>query len=384
MALRRAGWDVSVICPRGTKRDRDAFERVDGVAIHRFPVRFSNGGTFDYVREYGVAMWRMWRLTARLARTKRFDVVQACNPPDFLLLCALHLKRKGARFVFDHHDLVPELYLSRFDRGKDIAFRLTVASERLAFRLADVVIATNESYRSVALGRGGKRPEDVFVVRNGPDLTRFRPVEPDPALKRGRDYLIGYLGVMGPQDGVDHALRALAFLEKRRTDWHAVFVGEGDVWPQMKDLARTLGLGDRVTFTGRIPDEDVLRILSTCDVCLAPDPRSPLNDVSTMTKILEYMAMERPLVSYDLVEARVSAGPAALYAQPNDEASFADKIAELLDDPERRRRLGKEGRSRLERGLSWAHSERALLAAYGRALDGPDRPRRARRRTVRL
>jgi glycosyltransferase involved in cell wall biosynthesis len=368
VALRSAGWDVSVVCPQGTKRDRDRFESIDGVAIHRFPIRFSSGGALDYGREYGVAMWRMWRIVSRLARTQRFDVVQACNPPDFLLLAALKLKRRGASFVFDQHDLVPELYLSRFARGKDLVYRATVASERVAFRLADVVIATNDSYRSVALGRGGKRPEDVFVVRNGPDLERFGPVEPDPALKQGREHLIGYLGVMGPQDGVDHALRALAQLVPR-PDWHAVFIGEGDVWPQMKELAQELGLGDRVTFTGRIPDADVMRILSTCDVCLAPDPKSPLNDVSTMTKVMEYMAMGRPLVSYDLVEARVSAGPAALYAEPNEVDSFAARIAELLDDPELRRKLGGEGRSRVEGGLSWAHSERALVAAYERALE---------------
>ncbi len=368
--LRNAGWDVTVICPKGEKQDREAFERVDGVEIHRFPIRFSNGGAIDYGREYATAMWHMWRTSKQLARTRRFDVVQACNPPDFLLLSTLHLKRKGARLIFDVHDLVPELYLSRFERGEDLTYRMTVASERLAFRMADVVIATNESYRRVAIDRGSKRPEDVFVVRNGPDLDEVGPVEPDPALKQGRKHLIGYLGVMGPQDGIDHALRALALLEERRTDWHAIFVGEGDAWPDMKDLAQELGLGDRVTFTGRIPDEDLWRVLSTCDVCLAPDPKSPLNDISTMSKILEYMAMKRPLVSYDLVEARVSAGPAALYAEPNDEASFADKIAELLDDPEQRRELGEIGRARLEEGLSWAHSERALLAAYERALNG--------------
>ena len=287
-------------------------------------------------------------------------------PPDVLLLALWPLKRAGARLIYDQHDLVPELYLSRFG-GAGPLYHAARWLERVSYSLADVVIATNESYRAVAVARGRKAPEDVFVVRSGPDLGRFRLVEPDESLKRGRRYLLGYLGVMGPQDGVDHALRALAELRRRRDDWHAILIGEGDVWPEMKALAAELGLQDAVEFTGRIPDEDVLRILSTADVCLAPDPKNPLNDVSTMNKILEYMAMGRPLVSYDLKEARVSAGGAAAYAAPNDEKSFADCIEALLDDPERRVAMGALGRERVQNGLSWEHSKRALLAAYARA-----------------
>ncbi len=368
VALRRAGFEVAVVCPKGQKHDRDAFELKDGVKIHRYPLAPATGGPGGYVREYGAALWRTRRLVRKLAAEQFFDVVHACNPPDLLLLAALSLKRKGARFIFDHHDLVPELYLSRFGRGRDLLYRLTLLLERLTFRLADVVISTNESYRAVALSRGGKHPEDVFVVRSAPDLSRFRPVEPDPELKGGRPHLISYLGVMGPQDGVDHALRALALLRELRRDWHAVFIGEGDVYPRMRALARELELDDAVEFTGRIPDEDVARILSSSDVCIAPDPKNPLNDVSTMNKIVEYMAMSRPIVAYDLVEARVSAGAAAVYAEPNDEPSFAIRISELLDDPARRQEMGRVGRSRVETALSWEHSERALLAAYERAL----------------
>ena len=202
--------------------------------------------------------------------------------------------------MFDHHDLVPELYESRFGRGRDRLYRLTLRAEQRTFALADVVISTNESYRNVAITRGGKRPEDVFVVRSAPDLDRFRRLEPDASLRRGREHLIAYLGVMGPQDGIDHALRALASISSR-PDWHAVFVGEGDVLPAMRNLAVELGLDDRVEFAGRLPDEDVQRILSTAAVGLAPDPKNPLNDVSTMNKIVEYMAIACPVVSYDLV-----------------------------------------------------------------------------------
>jgi len=304
----------------------------------------------------------------RLTANESFVVVHACNPPDLLLLTALSLKRRGARFIFDHHDLVPELYLSRFGRGRDLLYRLTLMLERLTFRLADVVISTNESYRAIALSRGRKRPEDVFVVRSAPDLSRFRAVEPEPELKKGQPYLISYLGVMGPQDGIDHALRALALLRELRRDWHAIFIGEGDVYEPMRTLARELELGDAVEFTGRIPDEDVARILSTSDVCIAPDPKNPLNDVSTMNKIVEYMAMSRAIVAYDLVEARVSADAAAVYAEPNNERSFALRISELLDDPSQREEMGRLGRTRVETALSWDQSERALLAAYERVL----------------
>jgi glycosyltransferase involved in cell wall biosynthesis len=366
-ALSHAGFEVDVVCPQGKEQDREPFELREGVRIHRFPGVSANGSVASYAREYGSALWHMSRLMRKLARERPFDLVHACNPPDFLLLAAWPLKRRGASFLFDHHDLVPELYLSRFGGGKDVLYRLTRLFERLTFRLADVVIATNESYRRVALARGRKRPEDVFVVRSAPDLSRFRAVDPDPALKRGRRYLLVYLGTMGPQDGVDHAVRALAALRRKREDWQAMFVGGGEMLEPMRELAGELGLHDVLEFTGRVPDEDVIRVLSTADVCLAPDPKSPLNDVSTMTKVVEYMAMARPIVSYDLTESTVSAGEAAIYARGDDIDSFAACIDALLDDPERRAAMATEARARIQT-LSWSHSERALLAAYERAL----------------
>ncbi|MFH9350817.1 glycosyltransferase family 4 protein [Kitasatospora sp. NPDC017646] len=371
--LRDAGWTVDVICPRGSKRDTEPEAVIDGVRIHRYPLRAATGGPAGYLQEYGSALWH----TARLARrVGPVDVVHACNPPDLLFLPALWLKRRGARFVFDQHDLVPELYLSRFDRGEDLLHRAVCALERWTYRAADVVLATNESYREVALSRGGRRPEDVFVVRSAPDTERFRPVPPEPELKRGKPHLLCYLGVMGPQDGVDYALRALAKLREElgRSDWHAVFVGGGDTFEAMVDLSRRLGLSDQVQFTGRVPDADLVRYLSTADVCLSPDPRNPLNDVSTMNKVLEYMVMGRPIVSFDLREARVSAGDAAVYAPANDEGGFARLIAELMDDPEKRAWMGKLGQERINGPLAWRNSQRSLLAAYAAACR--PRPRR--------
>jgi glycosyltransferase involved in cell wall biosynthesis len=367
-ALVRAGFDVTVICPTGETRDRAPFERLDGVAIHRYEPRRADGRALDYAHEYASALWQIGKLARRLARERRFDLVHACSPPDLLLLAALPLRRHGTRFVFDHHDLTPELYVTRFGKAGDPFHRLTLAAEQVAFRLADVVLSVNESYRRVAIERGRRHPDDVAIVRTGPDLLRFTPTRPDPALKRGRRHLLSYVGVMGPQDGVDHALRALALLRGRRTDWRAVFMGDGDVLDEMRSLAAELGLAQDVEFTGWVEQDRIRRVLSTSDVCLAPDPRNPLNDVSSMIKISEYMAMSRAIVSYDLAESRVGAANAAAYARAGDEADFARLIDELLDDPERRAAMGATGRERAERVMAWEHQERALLAAYQRAL----------------
>jgi glycosyltransferase involved in cell wall biosynthesis len=373
-SLTAAGWQVTIVCAQGVDRDSAPFEVLEDIEIHRFPLVPASGGPLGYLREYAQAMWRIRALVRRLARTRHFDVVHACNPPDFLLLAARSLRRVGTRFVFDHHDLVPELYRSRFGGGTGPLYRVALALEQVAFRLADVTIATNESYRRVAIERGGMAPEDVFVVRNGPNLARFRPVDPDPALKRGRRHLIAYLGIMGPQDGIDHAVRALGHIGAR-DDWHAIFIGEGDVLEDMRALAAELGIGDRVEFAGWRYDDDIRTILSSADVCLAPDPPSPLNDMSTMIKIPEYMAMGKPIASYGLAESRVSAGEAAVYADADSPDALGRCLEELLDDPEQRTRMGAYGRERVADALGWEHSEAALIAAYERALAQTVAPR---------
>ena len=376
LTLARSGWEVVVVCPQGDAQaragadERTLLEVRDGVRVHRYPLRFASGGLSGYVREYATAFWRTWRLVRDLVAERPFDVVHACNPPDFLLFAAWPARRRGARLIFDHHDLTPELFLTRFGGRHRALHRITLLLERACFAVADVVIATNESYREVAIARGGKRPEAVFVVRNGPELERFRTPQADPSLKRGRPLLIGYLGVMAPQDGVDHALRALALVADRRDDWHAIFGGDGEARPALMRLAGELGLHDKVEFAGWLDDEQIVRLLSSCDVCLAPEPPSPLNDHSTMVKIAEYMAMERPIVAYPLRESRFTAADAALYARPNDVGSMAACIEELLDDPGRRARMGQLGRERVEQELSWAHSQRNLAQAYRTVLDG--------------
>jgi glycosyltransferase involved in cell wall biosynthesis len=376
LTLAKAGHEVVVVCPKGAEgRGADPFVRLEGVDIHRYPPLYAKRLP-GYLLEYSSAFWHICRLARRLAREKPFDVVHAGNPPDFLLLATRSLRRDGTRFIFDHHDLVPELYVAKFNHGKRLAYWLTRQVERLAFRLADVVIATNESYRALAIERGGKRPEDVFVVRNGPDLARIAPVEPDPGLKRGKPHLLAYVGKMAPQDGVDHAIRALGLLRALRDDWHALFVGDGDVLPDLRRLVKELRLEDCVEFTGAFETDGVVRVLSTADVCLAPEPRTPLNSASTLIKIAEYMAIARPVVSYDLVESRFTAGDAALYATPNDPRSFVRCIETLLDDADLRTSMGKIGRDRVERKFSWEHSARNLLEAYDHVRDGSRRSSR--------
>jgi glycosyltransferase involved in cell wall biosynthesis len=337
------------------------------VRILRYPLRAAGGGPPGYLREYSVALWHTTRLALKVRSEGRIDIVHSCNPPDLFFLVAVILRLfGGTRSVFDHHDLVPELFLSRFASGGRVLYWLTMVLERLTFLCADAVISTNESYRRIAIERGKIPPNRVSIVRSAPDLSRFVQCEPDPSLRNGKQYLGAYLGVMGPQDGVDYALRAIAHLRNEigRTDTHFVFMGAGDAFDDMVALSADLGINDIVEFTGRVPDKFVQRCLSSADVCLSPDPKNPLNDVSTMNKVVEYMAMTRPLVSFDLVEARVSAGGAAVYAPANDEAAFAAAIDDLLDDPERRKEMGDLGRERVESELSWDISRKNLLRFY--------------------
>jgi glycosyltransferase involved in cell wall biosynthesis len=349
-------------------RDTEISVVLDGVRIHRYPLCAASGSKVGYLREYTQAFRRVRRLVRSLCEDDPVDIVHVCNPPDVMMLACRTAVPKGTPLVFDHHDLFPELYTARYGRSSGVIYRVARLLERLSYRLAKVVLVPNDSYRSVALGRGGKGTRDVFVVSNAPDLDTFTVVRPDPLLRRGRAHLLAYLGVMGPQDGVDHALRALASLKQKRDDWHAVFMGDGDVLAAMVRLAGQLGIAGQVEFTGMVGDAEIVRVLSTADVCIAPDPKNAFNDRSTMNKIVEYMAMGKPVVAYDLAEAHISANGGGLFAEPGDVDGFADHINTLLDDPELRDQLGAVGRLRVETELNWRRSEQALLAAYERAL----------------
>ncbi len=369
-ALTEAGFKVTVICPTGASQDREPEALIDGVRILRYPLRPATGGPVGYVREYTMALFHTLRLAIRVRRSERIDIVQACNPPDLLFLIALVLRPGGTRFVFDHHDMFPEMFQSRFPGAGRILYWLTRIAERITFASADAVISTNESYRRVAIERGKMAAEKVVVVRSAPDLRRFVRREPDDELRRGKPHLLAYLGVMGACDGVDHAVRALAVLQNElgRNDFHCIFMGAGDQLDELVSLSEQVGVADVVEFPGRVSDEFVQRCLSTADLCLSPDPLNPVNNVSTMNKVVEYMAMGRPMVSFELIEARVSAGGAAVYVRPNDDRAFAEAVDALLDDPELRRQMGECGYRRVAEDLSWDVSRRTLVGFYERLL----------------
>lgn len=367
-ALRSAGWEVSAICPTG-EGGTEPHEVLDGIHLWRYPAPPATSGFLSYVWEFLYCWLQTARLTLVVSARRGFDVIHTANPPDLFWAIALPFKALGVKFVFDHHDLCPELYLSRFGEKKagSLPHRLLQWLERMQFRTADLVVSTNESYRQVALARGGKRPEQVRVVRSGPSRKRFGTIrEPEPALKRGRPFLVAYLGVMAPQDGVDHLVRAAKVIVKdhARSDVAFTFIGAGDSFDDLRALVRHLGLEADCEFTGRVPDSEVERILATADVCVSPDPKNPLNDVSTMNKVLEYMACAKPVVCYDLREHRWSAGEGALYAAADDVADLAAQIERLLADPELRARMGAYNRERFLSQMAWEHNAGELLKAY--------------------
>jgi glycosyltransferase involved in cell wall biosynthesis len=363
-ALRDAGYEVSIICPTGPGCER-RFEVLDAIHIYRYPLPLEADGALGFVLEYAAALAQTFWLAWRVFLTRGFDVIHACNPPDLFFLIGALFKLLGRKFVFDHHDLNPELYEAKFGR-RGLLYRLLAGLEYLSFRTADVSIATNLSYARIAAQRGGMAPERVFVVRSGPDLERIRIQPPEPRLKRGRRILVGYVGVMGRQEGIDYLLRAAHHLVHYYgcRDIHFGLVGGGPVLAEMQALAASFGVSDYVTFTGRVPDAELLAMLNTADLCVNPDVANEMNDKSTMNKVMEYMALGKPIVQFDLTEGRYSAQGASLYARRNDALDFAEKILELLDDPVRRAQMGEYGRRRVEDELEWRHEAPKLLAAY--------------------
>jgi glycosyltransferase involved in cell wall biosynthesis len=370
-ALVSAGYQVAVVCPKGS--GDPSHQVIDNVQIYKYRPYAPGGSKLSFLAEYAYSFLATAWLTLRARRSGRFAVIQACNPPDIFWPIALALRAiDSTKFVFDHHDLCPELYKSRFPSGPRLPYKGLVALERRTHRAADHVISTNGSYRDIALTRGGKHPDDVTIVRTGPDPRRLKPGPADPELRRGYRHLAAYIGVMGPQDGVDIVVRAADIVVNKlgRDDIAFTLIGSGDCFDELVALRDELGLTGHLEFTGRAPDELVTRILSTADVGLSPDPKNPLNDVSTMNKTMEYMAFELPVVAFDLCETRVSAGEAAVYVKPGDEYAYAEAIVALMDDEPQRARLGKLGRARVEQELAWSHQERAYLDVYQHLVSG--------------
>ncbi len=363
--LHANGYGVSIICPTG-KGYEGYYEEIDGIHIYRYDLPMEAEGAKGYAVEYSAALWHTFRLAWKVRREQGFDVIHACNPPDLLFLIGGFFKLFfGKKFLFDHHDINPELYEAKFGR-RDFFWKLMVWLERMTFKTADVSIATNESYKKIAIERGGMNPKKVYVVRSGPKLDRLKIIPPVEGLKHGRRYLVGYVGVMGKQEGIDLLLQAAQHIvrEMGRDDIHFGLVGGGTSLDDMKQLAMDLGIADYVTFTGRVPDQALLEMLNTADVCVNPDVANEMNDKSTMNKIMEYMALGKPVVQFDLTEGRYSAQEASLYAAKNDPVDMARKIVELLDDPARRARMGELGRNRVVNELEWQYEAPKLLSAY--------------------
>jgi glycosyltransferase involved in cell wall biosynthesis len=365
-SLHRAGYDVTVVCPAGDGSVPHTV--IDGIEIYTYPGYSPGGRAIGFVAEYAYSFLATARLVYKARRRGGpFDVMQACNPPDIFWPLARALRRRdGTRFVFDHHDLCPELFQSRFHTTTSPAYRGLVFLERMTFRTADRVTSTNESYAEIARRRGSKAPDSVTVVRTGPDPEQLKAGPVDDSLRRGRRHLVAYIGVMGPQDGVDLAVRAAGTIvnELGRRDVSFVFMGSGDCHDDLVALRDDLGLQDYLDLPGRVPDEFVKRVLSTADVGLSPDPLNPLNDLSTMNKTMEYMAFGLPVVAFDLRETRVSAGPAAVYVEPDDVDRFGQAVSDLLDQPDVRSKMGRLGRERVVHELAWKHQETGYLKVF--------------------
>lgn len=369
LALREFGANVTVICPMFGP-DSEKFTILDGIHIYRYRTTFSSGSVLGYVREYAIAFLKTAFVFHKiLLRKSRPGVVHVANPPDIFWPLALYLKVFRVRFIFDEHDLSPEAYLSRF--GKDeqsggVLYTIQKVFQRLSYKFADAIISTNESYKKKAVAVHPMYAHKTFVVRNGPDTRRFNLRAPDPDLKKGHPFMAAYIGVMAVQDGVEYIIRAMDVLVNHRQirDLIVYLIGKGDDWPRLRQLVEQYSLSDYVVFTGRIPDEAALEILSTADVCLSPDPYNPLNDISTMTKIMEYMTLGKPIVSFDLQENRFSADRAALYVENNNAVAFADGILTLLHDKELSREMGEVGRKRVTEMLSWEKQSENLVNAY--------------------
>lgn len=367
VALIGEGYKVTIICVRLSHREKQPWHEVmEGVNVYRFPAPPLRFNFLGYLGAYAYGMAVVSLLTFYIFLRQGFDVIHVYNPPDIMVLIAAFYKMLGKRFVYDHRDLAPEMYRAIFKKNNRLIHASLIWFEKLCCRLADHVIAPNQSYKRIEMERGGVPAERISVVRSGTNLSVIRQVEPDPEIRQTGKVILCYVGAMGLHDGVDYLLRALSHLAEDlgRTDFFCVMVGGGKVQPQLKSLSEQMGLGDLVRFTGPVKHADVARYLSSADICLAPEPSNGYNDLSTVVKVNEYMAVGKPVVSFDLPEHRFTAQEAAVYARVNDELDFARQIACLMDNPRQREEMGRIGRERVERELSWDHQVKHLLAAY--------------------
>ena len=365
-ALQDAGFQVSVICPKGIGRDEESYICLEGINIYRYQLATIGNKYISYLAEYCCSLFITFLLSLKVLFKHGFDVIHAGNPPDIFFLIGLFYRLLGKKYIFDQHDIAPELFKVKFKGCMNLLYKFQLFLETSSYRTSHLVITSNTSQKKRAIELGGCHARKVYVVRNGPNSKQMELVSPEPELKRGRRYLLAYVGFMSSQDGVEYALHAIQYLvyKRQRLDISLVLMGDGDRAKKLRELAHELELDEYVNFTGWIEKEDVLRYLSVADIGLTPDPQNGLNEYSTMLKTMEYMAMGKPIVSFDLEEARFSSQDAALYAIPNLVEDFAEKIEILLNNQELRCEMGGIGRKRIEQELSWEHNKENLITAY--------------------
>ncbi|HMI59964.1 MAG TPA: glycosyltransferase family 4 protein [Puia sp.] len=362
--LTENGAKVSVICPK-MKGYTKSFESINGIDIYRHPQSIEAKGALGYLQEYSVALFWEFVLAWKIFLKRRFHVIHGCNPPDLIFLVALIFKPFGVKYIFDHHDINPELYFAKYGK-KDLFYQFLLGFERLTFAAADYSIATNESYREIAIQRGKMKPEKIAVVRSGPKLDRLKLTAGNMKYKKGRNYMVGYLGVIGAQEGLDLLLESIKQIVYKRRDVQFAIVGGGTELEKIKQLTSDMGLHDYIDYYGRVDDATMVDIISTADVCVNPDRPTEMNNLSTMNKIMEYMALKKPIVQYDLKEGRFSADHASLYACNTNTTDFADKIIWLLDHPEDRTRRGEYGYHKIVNELSWDYESRKLVDFFNK------------------
>ena len=368
--LKAHGYEVSVICPTGRGWDKH-YEEIEGVHIYRYPEPVeAHSGARAYAQEYIYSLWQMFKLARKVRRERGFDVIHGCNPPDLIFLLGLRYRLAGVRYLFDHHDVCPELFEAKFNK-KGLLYRIMLIWEWMTFKSAQVSIATNESFREIAIRRGKMKPEDVFVVRSAPRIEKFEIRPADHEVKKGAKTLLGYVGVIGQQEGMDLLVEAAQYLIKElgHEDVHFAIVGFGPHLPEVEKDVKQRNLENYFTFTGALYGEDLLKVLNSSDIGVSPDPKNSMNNISTMNKVMEYMTLEKPVVQFDLKEGRASAQDASVYAKANDPIDFAKKIAWLIENPEKAKAMGKMGRERVLEKLSWDHSVPHLIAAYERVFN---------------
>lgn len=367
-ALRDAGYIVSIICPVGGEY-RKPYELLENIHVYRHPLPFEADTKIGYLLEYSTALFWEFILSLKVLRKHGFDVIHACNPPDLIFLIGLFYKiffRK--KFIFDHHDINPELFEVKFGR-KGFFHSLLLRFERMTFWSSNASIATNETFKQIAIDRGKMNPDDVYIVQSTPNLAKFKRVEPSEKLRAGKKHVIGYVGIMGSQDGVDILIESIRYLvqDKKINDLQCVIVGSGTELEKLQQMSRDYNLQNYITFTGYLSGDDLLQAYSTFDIGVIPDPENVYNDKISMNKVFEYMAMGIPFVQFDLSEGRRSAGEASLYARDNSPVDLAEQMLKLMEDPELGKKLGSEGQKRAK-NLNWNHEKIKLLAAYENTL----------------